>query len=165
MRAFQIQDVKSFMSHLLLSHTFDRFLVPEASITTFNTFLIDGHIQKDYYSFDEADKEERDAQIYSRWEQLRPFCLSLIKGKKTPLGMKIVFQLSPENLEKILRSNHLSLSANDINGLFLNLKYDGKQLLATTGTSLGIFTMDKTLEQIWDGLVASFLKKHQIPFT
>ena len=43
MRAFQIQDVKSFMSHLLLSNTFDRFLLTEASITTFNTFFIDGN--------------------------------------------------------------------------------------------------------------------------
>ena len=54
MRAFQIQDVKSFMSHLLLSNTFDRFLLTEASITTFNTFFIDGHLHKDYFSSDEA---------------------------------------------------------------------------------------------------------------
>ena len=47
MRAFQIQDVKSFMSHLLLSNTFDRFLLTEASITTFNTFFIDGHLHKE----------------------------------------------------------------------------------------------------------------------
>ena len=58
MRAFQIQDVKSFMSHLLLSNTFDRFLLTEASITTFNTFFIDGHLHKDYFSSDEAEMAE-----------------------------------------------------------------------------------------------------------
>lgn len=92
MRAFQIQDVKSFMSHLLLSNTFDRFLLAEASITTFNTFFIDGHLHKDYFSSDEAEMAE--LTTYSYWEQLRPFALSLIKGKKTPLAMKIVFSRS-----------------------------------------------------------------------
>ena len=74
MRAFQIQDVKSFMSHLLLSNTFDRFLLTEASITTFNTFFIDGHLHKDYFSSDEAEMAE--LTTYSYWERLRPFALS-----------------------------------------------------------------------------------------
>ena len=78
MRAFQIQDVKGFMSHLLLSTTFDRFLLAEASITTFNTFFIDGHLHKDYFSYDEEEQETAELCTYSFWEQLRPFALSLI---------------------------------------------------------------------------------------
>ena len=92
MRAFQIQDVKSFMSHLLLSNTFDRFLLTEASITTFNTFFIDGHLHKDYFSSAEAEMAE--LTTYSYWEQLWPFALSLIKGKKTPLAMNRVLSRS-----------------------------------------------------------------------
>lgn len=124
MRAFQIQDVKSFMSHLLLSNTFDHFLLTEASITTFNTFFIDGHLHKDYFSSDEAEMAE--LTTYSYWEQLRPFALSLIKGKKTPLAMKIVFSLAPKNVEKLILQNHLSIRPEEIGGLFLNVLYDGQ---------------------------------------
>ena len=163
MRAFQIQDVKGFMSHLLLSTTFDRFLLTEASITTFNTFFIDGHLHKDYFSSDE--EEETELATYSFWKQLRPFALSLIKGKKTPLAMKLVFSLAPKNVEKLILQNHLILRPEEIGGLFLNVHYDGQKLTVTTGTSLTPFTLDKTLSQLWDELAAAFLRKHGIPFT
>jgi len=165
MRAFQIQDIKVFMSHLLLSNTFDRFLLHEASITTFSTFSIDGHLNKDYFSYDEEEKDTVTAIKYGLWEQYRPFCFSLIKGKKTPSGMKLVFQLSPGGLKKLLVSNHLSIRPEDVGGLFLNIRYDGQKLLATTGTSLTVFSVDKTLDHIWDSLITNFLKKHEIPFT
>ena len=42
MIALQIADTKTFMQKLLLTDTFDRFLMLEATITTFNTFHIDG---------------------------------------------------------------------------------------------------------------------------
>ena len=165
MRAFQIQDVKVFMSHLLISHTFDRFLLHEASISTFSTFSIDGRLNKDYFSYDEEDNETADTLKYPYWEQIRPFCFSLIKGKKTPVSLKVVFQLSPGGLTKLLVSNHLSLKPEEVGGLFLNIRYDGQKLIATTGTSLKVFSMDKTLDQIWDNLITNFLKKHEIPFT
>lgn len=166
MRALQIQDVKGFMSHLLLSQTFDRFLLVEASISTFNTIFIDGHLNKDYFSYDEeGKKEEADRNIYAFWEQLRPFCFSFIKGKKTPLSMKLIFSLAPKNVQKLLDQNHLSIKSEEVGGLFLNIKYDGQKLSVTTGVSLTTFSLDKTLEQIWDDLTAAFLKKHGIPFT
>lgn len=166
MRAFQIQDVKGFMSHLLLLNTFDRFLLVEASITTFNTFLIDGHLNKDYFSYDEETKKEQaELYVYSFWEQVRPFAFSLIKGKKTPVAMKIIFSLAPKNVEKLIQQNSLTIKASEVGGLFLNVRYDGQKLTVTTGTSLKVFSLDKTLEQLWDELVGAFLKKHGIAFT
>ena len=35
MLALQIENIKGFMSHLLLKGTFDRFLVSDISVTTF----------------------------------------------------------------------------------------------------------------------------------
>ena len=46
MKAYQIKDVKNFMGRLLGTDAFDSFLLAEASITTYNTFVIDGHIEK-----------------------------------------------------------------------------------------------------------------------
>ena len=45
MISFQIQDIKDFMSRLLLSPAFDAFLVVEGSVTTFSAFVIDGRLR------------------------------------------------------------------------------------------------------------------------
>ena len=46
MIAFSLTNIKDFMSHLLLNETFDHFSFIEGEITTFNTFHIDGFIEK-----------------------------------------------------------------------------------------------------------------------
>ena len=48
-----IEDKKTFTSNLFIKNTFDDYLLVEAAITTFNTYTIDGRIQKKFYS----DKE------------------------------------------------------------------------------------------------------------
>ena len=50
MIALQIADIRHFMKKLLLSESFDRFLLLEGSITTFCTFHMDGQLQKTYYT-------------------------------------------------------------------------------------------------------------------
>ena len=55
MIALKIADIKTFMHKLLLAETFDRFLLLEGNITTFNTFHIDGSLQKSYYNQEEQE--------------------------------------------------------------------------------------------------------------
>ncbi len=162
MISLHILDVKGFMSQLLLRDTFDHFYLTEASVTTFCTFRIDGHLQKDYYSSEER-KQEEFSLPYSFWKQVRPFCLELIKGKKTPLNFRITFQLSASNTEKLLRQTGTSFTSSDVNGLYLNLHYDGHSLHCVTGTSLNLFTMDKSLEHTWDEMVRKFFRSREIP--
>lgn len=164
MRSFEILDIKGFMSLLLLSPAFDQFLLKEASVTTFCTFSIDGHLKSDYFTYSEEEKEAFAKQIYPFWEQARPFCLSLIKGKKPPSHMKLIFQLSPDKLERFFKTHRLSYKPSDVGGLYINVLYDGKRLSCTSGTALNLFTLDKSLEQLWDDAVSAFLKKHQLPF-
>lgn len=38
----------------------------------------------------------------------------------------------------------------DIQGMYLNLSYDGLNLTCITGISMKTFTMDKSLERAWD---------------
>ena len=55
MTALEIKITKNFMNALLVSEKFDAFLVEDASVTTFNTFEIDGHIVKDFYTSEEIE--------------------------------------------------------------------------------------------------------------
>ena len=165
MIALQIQDIKDFMSRLLLSSAFDSFLMVEGSITTFSTFQIDGRFHPDYYSRDEQEDSRLSGRRFSLWKDIRPFCLELIKGKRTPLGFHFTFQLSPENTEKLLAQADSSFSVSDVNGLVLNIRFEGGTLSCVTGTSLKLFTMDKSLDQAWDRMIQKFFTQQNLAFT
>ena len=88
----------------------------------------------------------------------------MIKGKRTPLGFRIVLSLSSPNIAHLITQEELSFSQRDVQGLYLNFKYDGSQLTCTTGTSMNIFTLDKSLEQAWDKMAQRIFAKYEIPF-
>ena len=165
MIALQIQDIKNFMSKLLLSQTFDHFLLVEGSITTFNTFRIEGRVHKDFFSEEELEAQTLSDREFSLWKEVKPICLELIKGKKTPLGFKFIFQLSKENTAKLLAGSGItSLQPENISGLLLNIRFDGSSLTCITAANLNLFTMDKSLEHAWDDMIKRFLKQQEISF-
>lgn len=159
MLALRILDLKDFTSKLFIGETFQHFSFVEASFTTFVTYTLDGQLHKEFF-----DTEECPEQTYCLWEDVQVQCFSMIRGKRTPLNFKIVFQLSRSNVEKLLAQSGISLKADDIYGLYLNCQFDGKQLLCTTGSSLKVFTLDKQLDRVWDEMVKRFFKKNQIAF-
>lgn len=143
---------KICMSHLLLKETFNRFLFIEGKITTFNTFQIDGFLQKDF--FDTAPQRD-----YSYWKDVQSFCLQLIKGRRTPLNFKIVLSLDPESFPSFLARHQLdAYRPEEIQGLYLNFHYDGNTLQCVTGVSLHTFRMDKSLEHEWDTYAEKMLE-------
>lgn len=164
MRAFQIQDQRDFMKKLLTTEIFDTFQLSEASITTFAAFHIDGNFHADYFGTqDEADlTAEKDSLVF--WKRVRPFFFELTRGKNTPLSFSIVFRLAPRNTEKFLLQTGVPLSAGDINGLFLNIRFDENGLNCTSGTSVRVFTLDRSLDQAWDSMLERFFRQKQIPY-
>lgn len=162
MIALQIADIKSFMKKFLLTDSFDRFLLLEGTVTTFNTFRIDGTLQKSYYT--QEEQELLGERSLSLWGEVRPFCLELIKGKKTPLSFRFTLQLSASNTEKLLTQSGISIPPEQVRGLLINMKYDGRFLSCITGTSLAVFTMDKKLDHAWDDMVQRYFRQQGIPF-
>lgn len=158
MISFKLTETKKFMSQLLLSEIFDHFLFIEGEIVTFNTFHIDGYIQKDFFP------EEDSLPEYSSWKQLREHCFSIIKGKQTPLRFKFIFRLSPSNIERLIEQNALDFQASNVQGLYLNIKFDETGLQCVTGTSIKTFTMDKSLEKAWDVMVQKFFTQKGIAY-
>ena len=69
---------------------------------------------------------------------------------------KIILMFNRENINRLLEMNHLPVSSEDGGALFLNVVYEHETLSVTTGTSLKIFTLDKTLEQVWDDTVKKY---------
>lgn len=160
MISLKIIDVKDFMAKLLIQNTFDNFLLSELDIITYNHFHITGALNEEFYSSEELELMQ--GRKYATWSETKPFAFSFIKGNKLPLSIKIVFHLSPPNLENVLEKSGLPLKSSDINGLFVNVRFEKGNATIITGTSIKIFTMDKSLERIWDNHVKAFLKHNEI---
>ncbi|MBE5972899.1 MAG: hypothetical protein E7246_10340 [Lachnoclostridium sp.] len=160
MIALKIEEQKTFTSGLFIGEMFDGFLVREATVITFNSFNIDGRIRHGYYSDEEL--EENRIEEFSSWKVLKPVCFSLIKGKRLPESFRIVFMLSPDAKERFVEKHVPGMQADQVGGLYLNVCYENNEMTVVTGTSMNVFTMDKTLEREWDESVKVFFQKHGI---
>ena len=158
MIALEILSMKNFMSHLLSGETFDIFLLEEATISTANTYTIDGHMNVDFFPTEERDPEHIPYE-FRPWSELKGLCFDLIKGKNTPLFFKFVLQLKPEHLPRILGPEPSQVKA-----LVLNIRYDGNKALLTTGTSYHTFVMSKEADLAWDNALCKYLSEKGIGY-
>lgn len=157
MLAATTTDIKAFMNHFLTGTEFDRFLLCEASIKTGATYIIDGHINKEFYDTDDEHMDPR--RIYQYWSACRPVAFQIIKGSRPPLAMKIVLMLAPEQMEDFLQKYHILIPSEQIAGLYLNIRYEHGTLNLSAGTALTIFTLDKTVEHMWDEMLSQFFQR------
>lgn len=162
MIALNILDVKTFMGQILKGQMFDEFLMSEMDIAIAHSIHIDGKINKDWYSTEEVEALE--GRTLAKWKEIKPIAYEMIKGNKTPLGFKMIFELNREQLEKLLVNSKSSFSLEDVNGLYIHVKFDKNGLSVITGSNIRIFTMDKSLEQYWDDTVRLMMKKYQIAY-
>lgn len=107
---------------------------------------------------------EGQIEEYSTWKTLRPFCFSLIKGKKLPERFSIILKLPKAATEQFLAARKSQWLPEQVGGLFLNIHYENQHLSCVTGLSLNQFTLDKTLEREWDESIRTFLRKEELPF-
>ena len=158
MIAIQLLQVKDFMNKLLRTDLFDHFLLSEATIRGKGSYEIDGHLVPDFYSPEELDELELTGLSCLPFGMLRENCFALIKGKHTPSYFRFILQLSPKNLKNTLEVSKSGLTTQDLNGVFLNIKFQD-------GISYRSFTLDHTFDQEWDLLIRKFFAGHDIPYT
>lgn len=163
MIALNIEDMKGFVSKLLVHETFDKFYVGESVIRTFSDFKMGGSLNKDYYTSDEWEALE--GRTLCLWSEVRPFAYSLIKGKKLPVSFQFIFQLSDKNQQWLFAHNTTSVASDDVKGLYMNIRYEKGKFQCVTGISFKTFILDKTVEHLWDDTVRQFFKQNGIAFT
>lgn len=156
----EITETKNFVKKLLMEPVFDTFLLVEAYVRSDVSYTIDGRLNPSF--FDTEELEEMTSKTYTTWGNVRQHIFNVIKGNKLPLNFKIVLILSDANINRIIEQNHLDLSLSDIANLSLNIYFDGEKISLTTMASMNIFSMDKTLANIWDANVSAFFKQNQI---
>jgi hypothetical protein len=160
MVSFEVIDIKLFMNNLLKDKMFDEFEVSSVELNTFTKFNISCDINKKHLSSDEL--EILGDRKLVKWSEIKDIVFYMIKGNKIPSYLKIVFALPHDKIESMVTKHQLNTKASDINGLFINILFENNLLKCTTGSSMNIFTLDKTLENYWDNSVKTFFKKHGI---
>ena len=175
MIALRILDIKKFMSAFLIGSFLDDYALIEAQITTFCTFSIDGRLEREFFSdpqneafsFDPAKETADSGNLhepveYVSWRHVKERCFDAIKGKRTPLSFKFVFFYPGVRLSGFLASHDITVKPELVLGLCLNLRYDGTNLLLTTGTSMKAFTADRSADQAWDREVSRLIEALEI---
>lgn len=166
MKTYQISNLKDFMNKLLLTDVFDCFLLEEGTIVTSNTFQIDGHVQKNFYTKEEQEDKTLCPYDFSLWKDIRPLCFQLIKGKRTPLGFQFVLLLLPAHMKQILEKGGFQDNGSLVKYFTLTIRYDnihnGTNVVMITGLSTNTFLMDKTPGQLWDDAFGRFMSSRQI---
>lgn len=150
MISIEVKEINKFMHRLLTTDCFDIFLLEEAQIITGNSYIIDGHLNKEFYTREEWEDPSIRPYDYSSWEEMRPLCYTLIKGRRTPISFKFVLHLMPEHVPSILAKGETDITPDQIKALVLTIKYDNTSLNLITGTSYHTFLLDKTPDQLWD---------------
>lgn len=118
-------------------------------------------MRRGYYTGEEQGKIGE----FSSWRTIKPVCFSLIRGKRLPETFRIVLCLSEEARSRFVQAHAPGILPEQAGGLYINIQYENQEMTCVTGTSMNVFTMDRTLEREWDESVKQFLKRSGIAFT
>ena len=154
MRSFEAENAKAYLNGLFTEERYDSFYMYEARIKAALDYYISGK-KNDGYE-DTEDGEEGDREEYVIWKDIKQTVLMLMKGDRLPISLKLVLMFHRDNIKRLCEMNNLPVDEQEIGGLFMNLTFEQERLVITTGTSLKVFTMDKTLEKLWDDTVEKF---------
>ena len=133
-----------------------------ATLRTDMDYSIDGRWNHSFFDDDEIDTNRLGDYTYLPWSLAKDKIFALIKGKKTPTLMKLVFKMNPVNLESFLHSSNSSQSINDIDGVYLNILFQEQKLHITYSVSYKNFNLDKSLEQELFDKFITLLKNNNI---
>lgn len=159
MKVFRLFDTKNVMAHILTQNTFDDFLLSEVKINGKATMHLTGTPAAGFFS-----EEEMDERGYVAYGFLRPICLEMIKGQKTPESFTFMFLLPTKKLEALLEETDSTLQSFDVENLSFLVRYKDGELTLTTGSAFKIFTMDKSMNAAWDSWVEKYLDSCGISF-
>jgi len=159
---YKIPEVKAFMARLLMGTAFDALLLKEMELATFTTFTVSGQFNEEFFSRDELEQRNGIKAVF--WSEVRPIAYNMIKGNKTPLSFKLVFQLPPQQCQNLLDRIGGKMKLEELGGLYLNIRFEKGELSIITGTAIKTFSLDKSLEHEWDAYAGRMLKELGIAY-
>lgn len=161
MIALQIQDKKKMLQVLLESTSFDTFLMQEVSVIRDSSLFLEGRIHPEYQA--QQDPVQTEGADFVPWHSVRMLLASYI-GKEFPLSFKFVLQAPAAYTQNLLKNAAFTGDPSTVKGLILTFRYEQEYLTCLTGISLTTFSMDKSIETLWDQGIKKALANMQIGF-
>lgn len=161
MIALQIQDKKKMLQVLLESTSFDTFLMQEVSVIRDSSLFLEGRIHPKYQA--QQDPVQTEGADFVPWHNIRTLLASYI-GKEFPLSFKFVLQAPAAYTQNLLKNAAFTGDPSTVKGLILTFRYEQEHLTCLTGISLTTFSMDKSIETLWDQGIKKALANMQIGF-
>ena len=163
MQVFLIEDKRKFMTGLLTGNAFDRFLLSKGRIEAKGHLSIPGRPAEGF--FDIADGYVPDVSGYLPYSVYRDTFFSFIKGDRTPVGMMLQLVLPREQVEQLISDAQCTIPSSDVESLSILIRFREGSLTITTGTSIGGFYPDRSLDRSLDAYVRGFLTDLNISFS
>lgn len=161
MIALKIQDKKKMLQVLLESTSFDTFLMQEVSVIRDSSLFLEGRIHPEYQA--QQDPVQTESADFVPWHNIRMLLASYI-GKDFPLSFKFVLQAPAAYTQNLLKNAAFTGDPSTVKGLILTFRYEQEHLTCLTGISLTTFSMDKSIETLWDQGIKKALANMQIGF-
>ena len=114
MQAVEILDIKQFMHVLLQTPFFDSYDLVSATIRTDMDYEINGKWNHLFFDETEVENNKLSDHTYLPWHMAKDKVLMLIRGKKTPTVMKLVFKLNDHALSEVLETSAGNHNPGDI---------------------------------------------------
>lgn len=160
MISIQIKNQKDFTTKLFANDCFDSLLFDNAHFRVFTDFIIDGRVNSSYF---DNDDEARSLSNLP-WARFRNICFNIIKGNRKPVSFKIVLKLDSLSVRDFEESEQIKTDDYNINGLYLNIRYDSGSITCITGISASVFSIDKTVERLFDHYIHKYFMEKNIEF-
>ena len=158
MISLKILEMNRFMGKLLKGENFDGFLLKEGFLRTNIEYRFQGQLFAEYF---DTSEQEKLAEKYVYWGELRPTVFELIKGKRTPLAFSFTLLLTKNETTGLLARRQVNVGE-DSPSLFLQIRFDHGVGHIVTGTARNTFSLDKSLDEAWDGEVKQLLKAMEL---
>ena len=139
-RIIEKEDIRDFMNSLFKGENFDFLRLRSCEVVTLIKYSLDGAINKEW--------REEEEEYFISWKDIKPFVTELIKGKKPPKTLKIIFSY-PENELSIVHKNAAAL--------FLNISFLGERVEITGGSSQKEFVLNNGVETAWSDKIEEIL--------
>ncbi len=166
MIALHIDDINKMTTTLFKSTSFDQFALQEGSVSGKFSMFIEGNISPDYTSSEDALENEAEKNSgYVKWLEVRPLLVSLFENDTLPASFKIVLQAPKSYMDKLLNDPAFGGDPMVYKALILTFRYEHGKLTCLTGISANQFTLDKSIDKLWDQAICKSLDHLQIAFT
>ncbi len=146
------------MTLLFSRDYFDAYALEEGEITTYAAFNIDGRFRPEFFKNEDSGGTADGASLeFVPWGKIRETCASLIKGKNTPLSIRLVLWQDPSKYPDIPNREN-------VRSLLIMIRFDGSSLSVTSGLNKIDFSLDRSAESFWDAEIPKILLKAGVDF-